>query len=599
MSNGIKREHNKKQVLLICVALSLATIIAYEQVRLNGFVNYDDPAYVTGNPHVNGGITLESVVWVFTNNHVGNWHPLTGLSHILDCELFGLNPLWHHLTSLLFHIVNTLLLFWVLKRMTGEVWASAFVAAAFAIHPLHVESVAWVAERKDVLSGFFWMLTMAAYIRYAKQPDIRRYLLVALAFCLGLMTKPMVVTLPFVLLLLDYWPLGRLQWEWRSKPAGPSKSVNVGYPRATAWRLVGEKIPLFTLVVISSVVTFIVQKSAGAVPGRQVFSPIIRIANSLISYLAYIGKMVWPSRLAIHYPHPSYMLEMWRAAVAALLLLGISIWVIRLARSHRYLLVGWLWYLITLVPVIGLVQVGGQAMADRYTYLPSIGIFIMVAWGAAEVVAKWRYRKIGLGISAGLLLAVLLICTRMQVRYWQNDFTLFGHALEVTENNTRMHNYYGVALRENGRFEEAITHFDESLRINPGYSRARYNKGRVFLEQRKLDEAIASFTEVLRAEPDWPEVHNYLGLAYARKGQFVQAIKHFKAVLRSRPGWYETYNDLGLAYSLLGKHDLAIQSYREALRLKPDYRAAINNLKIALEEQGKINRQRKKPDEEK
>ena len=597
----MKREHNKKHVLLICVVLSLATIIAHEQVRLNGFVNYDDPAYVTGNPHVNGGITLESIVWVFTNNHVGNWHPLTGLSHILDCELFGLNPLWHHLTSLLFHIVNTLLLFWVLKRMTGEVWASAFVAAAFAIHPLHVESVAWVAERKDVLSGFFWMLTMAAYIRYAKQPDIRRYLLVGLVFCLALMAKPMVVTLPFVLLLLDYWPLGRFQWEWRSrgKPSPPSKSVNAGYPRATAWRLVGEKIPLFTLVVISSVVTFIVQKSAGAVPGRQVFSPTIRIANSLISYLAYIGKMVWPSRLAIYYPHPSYMLEMWRAAVAALLLLGISIWVIRLARSHRCLLVGWLWYVITLVPVIGLVQVGGQAMADRYTYLPSIGIFIMVAWGAAEVGAKWRYRKIGLGISAGLLLAVLLICTRMQVRYWQNDFTLFGHALEVTENNARMHNYYGVALRENGRFEEAITHFDESLRINPEYSRARYHKGRVFLEQRKFNEAIASFTEVLRVKPDWPEVHNYLGLAYARKGQFVQAIKHFKAVLRSRPGWYETYNDLGLAYSLLGKHDLAIQSYREALRLKPDYHAAINNLKIALEEQGKINRQHKKPDEEK
>ena len=485
--------------------------------------------------------------------------------------------------------------------MTGEVWASAFVAAAFAIHPLHVESVAWVAERKDVLSGFFWMLTMAAYIRYAKQPDIRRYLLVGLVFCLALMAKPMVVTLPFVLLLLDYWPLGRLQWEWRSrgKPSPPSKSVNVGYPRATAWRLVSEKIPLFALVVISSVVTFIVQKSAGAVPGRQVFSPTIRIANSLISYLAYIGKMVWPSRLAIYYPHPSYMLEMWRAAVAALLLLGISIWVIRLARSHRYLLVGWLWYVITLVPVIGLVQVGGQAMADRYTYLPSIGIFIMVTWGASEVGTKWRYRKIALGISAGLLLAVLLICTRMQVRYWQNDFTLFGHALEVTENNARMHNYYGVALRENGQFEEAITHFDESLRINPGYSRARYNKGRVFLEQWELDEAIASFTEVLRVKPDWPEVHNYLGLAYARKGRFVQAVKHFKAVLRSRPGWYETYNDLGLAYSLLGKHDLAIQSYREALRLKPDYHAAINNLKIALEEQAKINHQHKKPDEEK
>jgi tetratricopeptide (TPR) repeat protein len=596
----MKRERNKLYVLLICVALALATIIAFEQVRYNGFVNYDDPAYVTGNPHINSGITLEAVVWVFTNNHVGNWHPLTGLSHILDCELFGLNPLWHHLTSLLFHIVNTLLLFWILKRMTGAVWASVFVAAAFALHPLHVESVAWVSERKDVLSGFFWMLTMAAYVRYTERPSAGRYLLIVLAFCLGLMAKPMVVTLPLVLLLLDYWPLGRFRWGRQSgaEAMSQSESVKVGYPRATAWRLVGEKIPLFTLVVISSVVTFIVQKSAGAVPGRQVFSPTIRIANSLISYLTYIGKMIWPSRLAIYYPHHGYMLQMWQAAVAALLLLGISVCVIWLVRSRRYLLVGWLWYIIILVPVIGLVQVGGQAMADRYTYLPSIGISIIVAWGAAELFAKWRYKKIGLGISAGVLLAVLLICTRAQVRYWRNDFTLFGHALEVTENNARMHNYYGVALRERGQFEEAITHFNEALRINPGYLRARYNEGRVFLEQRKLNEAIASFTEVLRAEPDWPEVQNYLGLAYARNSQFEQAVEHFKVVLRSRPEWYQTYNDLGLAYSLLGKHELAIQNYKKALRLKPDYHAAINNLKIALEEQGKINHQRKKPDEE-
>ncbi|MEE9371337.1 MAG: hypothetical protein V3W45_07715, partial [Sedimentisphaerales bacterium] len=364
----------QKIILLVYLALALATAIAYEQVRHNDFVSYDDFAYVTENPDVSSGITRNSVIWAFTSVHVGNWHPLTGLSHMLDCQLFGLDAFWHHLTNLFFHIANTLLLFAVLKKITGAVWRSAFVAAAFALHPLHVESVAWLAERKDVLSGLFWMLTIAAYIRYAQCPTIRKYLLVVLVFALGLMAKPMLVTLPFVLLLLDYWPLGRFQWspESISEVSTPSESIDTGYQKVTTFRLLSEKIPLFVLSAASSVVTFIVQKSQGAVMAMEIFPVRLRIANALVSYTGYIDKMLYPSRLAVLYPFSGDILT-WQPIVSLLLLAIISAGVIYAARRSPYLAVGWLWYIGTLVPVLGLVQVGSQAMADRYTYLPSIG----------------------------------------------------------------------------------------------------------------------------------------------------------------------------------------------------------------------------------
>jgi len=385
---------NKYWSLYICLALVLATFIAYEPMRHNGFVNYDDDVYVTENRNVNRGITAESVFWAFTNPHRSMWHPLTSLSHMLDCQLFGLVPFWHHLTSLLFHIAGTLLLFWILKRMTGAVWLSAFVAAVFALHPLNVESVAWVAERKSVLSSFFWMLTIAAYLRYAERPGIDRYLLVVLVFCLALMAKPMVVTLPFALLLLDYWPLGRFQWgrQSREESSMQSESAKVSYRNSPSWRLVVEKIPLFILSAVLSVITFIAQKSGGAVMWTDSLPLNFRIPNALVSYLTYIGKMFWPSRLAVFYPHPRGTVSIWLAVVVALLLLALSIWVIRSARSRRYLLVGWLWYLGTLVPVVGLVQAGGQARADRYMYLPMIGLLIIITWGLCELAAKWRYR---------------------------------------------------------------------------------------------------------------------------------------------------------------------------------------------------------------
>ncbi|MFA5252699.1 MAG: tetratricopeptide repeat protein, partial [Phycisphaerae bacterium] len=534
----MKRERNKLYAVLICAGLVLTTVIAYEQVRHNDFVGLDDVAYVVDNPHVKDGITHEAVVCAFTTPYSGNWHSLTWLSHMLDCQLFGLNPAGHHITSLVFHISNTLLLFWVFKRMTGAIWQSAFVVAAFALHPLHVESVAWVAERKDVLSGFFWMLTMIAYVRYAEQPGIKRYLLVVLAFCLGLLSKPMLVTLPFVLLLLDWWPLDRLQLRrqttnWRTSPE--SKPAKPGYQKASLRGLIREKIPLFVLAGVSTVITFYVQQNAGAMAMElsEKLPLNFRVSNALISYISYIGKMIYPSHLAVFYP--LNMIPPWQPAICFVMLATISAFII--VSHRRYLMAGWLWYLGTLVPVIGLVQVGSQAMADRYTYLPSIGIFIMAAWGAAEVRSKWHFRRLWLGISAGLVLAILLICTQIQLRYWRDNFALYKRAAEVTEKNFRMHTLYGrTLLPQTGKIDEAITQFKEALRINPLYSEAKRWLGKAYAAQENFDEAIWYFNAALTIkndpfakrysldDKDLPEVYGDMGLAYARTGKDERAV---------------------------------------------------------------------------
>jgi tetratricopeptide (TPR) repeat protein len=574
----MKQEHNKLYVILICVALALATIIAYEPVRLNRFVNYDDDLYVTENPNVNKGITGESILWAFTTGHSNNWHPLTWLSHMLDCELFGLEPCWHHLSSLLFHLANTLLLFWVLKRMTGAIWQSAFVAAAFALHPLHVESVAWVAERKDVLSGFFWMLTIACYIRYTEQPGIRRYLLVFLVFALGLMAKPMLVTLPFVLLLLDYWPLGRLQWG--------NQTDN---QRWSVWSLVKEKVPLFILTIASSVITFIVQQKGGAMDVGESYSLGVRISNALVCYVSYLIKTAYPVGLAVLYPHPGDSLPMWQVIVSLLIIVAASVVVIYAGRRWRYLATGWFWYLGTLVPVIGFVQVGAQAMADRYTYLPSIGIFIIAGWGASEVGARWRYRGTVLGVCAGIVLADLLICTRLQVRYWQDNFKLFGHSVAVTENNFLMHDSYGGALFEKGQLDESITQFREALRINPEYLGAKRNIGIVFLKQGKIDESIKVLTEVVNSKGDRPKAHNYLGLAYAEKGELDTAIQHYKEAIRLKPDYVEAIANLGIALKEQGQVTEAIKEWERALLLNPDEPDVHYNMGLAMAEQYKYD----------
>jgi tetratricopeptide (TPR) repeat protein len=593
----MKRDRNKLYVISICVALALATIIAYEPIHRNDFINYDDDEYVTENPQVTAGITRESLIWAFTTPHVANWHPLTSLSHMLDCQLFGLNAFWHHLVNLLFHIANTLLLFWVLQRMTGAVWASAFVAAAFALHPLHVESVAWVAERKGVLSGFFWMLTMAAYIGYAQRPAIARYMLVFLFFALGLMAKPMVITLPFVLLLLDYWPLERFQLKLQTKrnTSRKIKSAGLNCPSSSFWRLVIEKIPLFVLAIISAVLTLVFQRIGGAIKSTE-FLPInLRLANAAVSYIRYIGKMVWPTHLAVFYPHPGANLPLWQPILALMILAGISAVIIHIGRHKRYLTVGWLWYLGTLVPVIGLIQVGSQAMADRYTYLPSIGIFIVVTWGAVELTAQRQHRRFILAISAAVILVVLGVCTLLQLRHWKNNSTLFGHALKVTRDNHIMHSNYGNALMGKGQYEKAIEHFTEALRIDPQYLKARgnlamaFNKLGVALQkQNKVDQAIEKWKQAIQFDPEHGNTYYNIGLALAGKGRHEQAIKYFKQASQQKPDWHEPYNSLGLAYAQQGREDLAVENYNKALQLKPDYPDAHYNLGCLYYRQGKV-----------
>ncbi len=583
---------DKYWALFIYLALALTTLAVFRQVRSYDFTNYDDPSYVSKNPQVQAGLTRDTITWAFTTGHKSIWHPLTWLSHMLDCQLFGLRAGAHHLTNLLLHIANTLLLFAVLKRMTGALWRSAFVAAVFALHPLHVESVAWVAERKDVLSTLFGMLTMAAYLRYVKHPGKVKYLLTLLVFALGLMAKSMLVTLPFVLLLLDYWPLGRFQLGKAVTNANrrKRKSINTRSQWQLSYSPVWEKVPFFVLSAISSVVTFLAQQSGGALKSIEAFPLIVRIANALISYAKYIGKMIWPSRLAVFYPHPGDRLPMWQAVVAALLLLAISIWVIRSAPKRKYPLVGWLWYLGTLVPVIGLVQTGGQAMADRYAYVPLTGLFIIIAWGLSDLLARWRYQKIVLGASAMIVLLALSICTRLQLRHWRNSITLFEHAIEVTNDNHVAHCNLGAAIFEQGRLDEAISHYRQALHIKPHYVGAHYNLGTALQSQGRLDEAISHFHKALRVNPDYAEAHNNLGISLRAQGKLDEAISHYRQALQLRSDFAEAHNGLGNVLATRGNLDEAISHFRQALQAKPDFAEAHYNLGLALKLQGKLDK---------
>jgi tetratricopeptide (TPR) repeat protein len=513
---------------------------------------------------------------------------------MLDCQLFGLRPGLHHLTSLLFHLANCVLLLLILRKMTGALWRSAFVAALFAIHPLHVESVAWVAERKDVLSAFFWFLSIWAYAHYAEQPGLKRYLLVLLFFGLGLMAKPMVVTLPFVLLLLDYWPLGRLQWQNVRPVSDPE------IPRSSFFRLVWEKIPLFALTTVTIIATVVVQDKVGALKSLEAFPLTTRIANALVSYISYMAKMIWPHNLAVYYPHPN-TIPLWQVAGAGLLLIFVSVLVIKAAKNRPYLAVGWLWYLGTLVPVIGLVQVGSQAMADRYTYLSLIGLFIMIAWGVPSVLAGWRYRRIVLAISTAIVVLGCVVGTWWQVRYWKDSVTLFKHTVKVTSNNHFAHNNLGVALARGGRLDEATYHYSQALRIKPDRAEVHNNLGNALAAQGNVDravghysqalemanqgkteEAINHYTEALKLEPDYAGAHYNLGTVLAEQGRTEEAINHITEALRIMPYWAGAHNNLGVLLERRGRLDEAIRHYSEALRLDPDYAKARNNLERAL-----------------
>jgi tetratricopeptide (TPR) repeat protein len=576
--------------VLVCLLLVLAILAVYWQVGSHEFVNFDDDKYVTENYHLHKGLTRDSVIWAFTATEEANWHPLTWLFHLVDFQLYGFNPLGHHLTNVFFHAVNTLLLFLVLKWMTGALWRSGFVAALFALHPLHAESVAWVAERKDVLSTLFWMFTLWAYLGYVKRPGGKRYLLIVLPFALGLMAKPMLVTLPFVLLLLDYWPLERIRLgqPGAGHPGQRYPAIVADKSRPKVFRLLVEKSPLIALAAASSIVTFFVQQSGKAVGTLENFPFGIRMANALLSYAMYIIKMIWPQNLAVFYPHPGQSLPMWKAAGAGLLLLVISTAVIRVGLRYPYLLVGWFWYIGTLVPVIGLVQVGAQAMADRYTYVPLIGLFIMVAWGVPELVRSWRYGKFSLALAATSLLVALMVCASLQVKHWKNSLTLFKHTLSVTENNYLAHLNLGAALADQGKVEEAINHYNRSLQIAPNYAKSYHNLGLALAGQGKNDKAKANYLKALQLNPDFAIAHNSLGVVLTHTGEFDQAIAHYYHALNLKPHWPEVYNNLGNAFLTQGRFDQAIFYYSEFLRLIPDSGDGHNNLAVALANRGRF-----------
>jgi tetratricopeptide (TPR) repeat protein len=583
-----------KQVLFICLLLALVTVGVYWPVAKQGFINFDDPDYVSSNPRVQAGLTMESIRWAFTSSFSSNWHPLTWLSHMLDCQLYGLRPAGHHITNLLFHIANSLLLFGLLRRLTGVIWPSAFAAALFALHPLHVESVAWVSERKDVLSAFFFILTVWAYARYAEvqslkskvqsrgeevqgpksnvqsqgtrntQHATRFYLLSLFFFALGLMSKPMLVTLPFVLLLLDYWPLGRFPLS--SVNAPPSTPARP----STLLRLVGEKIPFFVLAALSCVVTFLVQQASGAMPALAKSPLDLRLANALVAYARYLGKTFWPSKLAVFYPYSALNLDSWQVVVAAVLLLTVTVTVVLMGRRRPYLPVGWLWFLGMLVPVIGLVQVGKQSWADRYTYLPHIGLFLIIAWGASALIARWKWPRLIPAVAAGLVLAACGLATSQQLSYWRNTKTLFQHAVAVTSGNFVAYTVVGNALIEEGKLPEAIEECRKALEISPEYPEAHNTLGNILAKQEKYDEAIADYRAAVRADPNYPDAHNGLSSALLKKGAFVEAEAEAREALRLTPMHLPALFSLATALHNQGKLDQAADYYHQILALKPD-----------------------------
>jgi tetratricopeptide (TPR) repeat protein len=567
--------------------LMVTTVTLYWPATGHDFVNYDDKEYVLENTHVTGELTWDNVCWAFGSAYAGNWHPVTWISHMLDCEMFGLNPWGHHLTNVLLHALNAVLVFALLQKLTGAASRSLFVAMLFAVHPLRVESVAWVAERKDVLSGFFGLLALLAYAGYGQARETRSqapegqerrepifaggygldYGLALFFFAIGLMSKPMLVTWPLVMLLLDYWPLERFR-------------------RNSVWQLVTEKTPFFALAALASVVTFVVQQHEGAVKTVQYLSVGARSGNALVSYCRYLGKLFWPVDLAVFYPHPG----LWPLATVLMsggLILGISVLVLVNRRRAPFLLVGWLWFIGMLLPVIGLVQVGDQALADRYTYLPSLGVLILAIWGTYEGVKSRRCLVIALVMAGAVATVLCMVLTRHQLGYWQDSEALFRHALDVTQDNFLAHAGLGTALAQKGQIEEAISQDQEALRLAPNFPDARYNLGNALDRKGRTEEAISQFQKVIRLQPNNARAHNNLGFALVKQGRIEKAISQYEAALRINPFYALARYNLGNAFYRQGRDDEAIGQYEEVIRLIPDYADAHNDLGLALYRKGR------------
>jgi protein O-mannosyl-transferase len=597
----IERLHKHRNSLL-CILLAVATLAVYWPVHNHEFIHYDDGTYITENPEVFTGLSLQNTKWAFTTGYASNWHPFTWLSHQLDSSLFAENAGAHHLVNVLFHIANTILLFVVLNRITRRFWPSAFVAALFALHPLHVESVAWAAERKDVLSTLFWLLTMLAYARYAERPSAVRYVVTLLFFVLGLLSKPMLITLPFVLLLLDYWPL--LRFATKGEPFNQIRN-----PKSAIRNIIIEKIPFLLLSVASSIITYIVQQKGGAMSVVQLKD---RIANAIISYLTYIGKMFWPARLAVIYPYPASSDLAAKAVIYAIMLILITVLLLYYGRRHKYLLVGWLWYLGTLVPVIGIIQVGVQAMADRYTYVPLIGLFVIIAFGAADLSQKIRLRKNALAAVAGVILIACTITTSIQLKYWKSSLLLFEHTLAVTKNNYTIYNNYANILNDLGRRTEAVQYLTESLRILPNTPDIHSNLGKTFMDLGRTNEAIEQYQKAIQIDPKFAMAHYNLGIALAAKGDYDAAIEQhkiymgleanllqnentpnaagrFKKISAGKPDSAEIFRNLGYALARSGKPAEAIEYYNKSLRGDPDNIQTHGRLALALASLGRID----------
>ena len=543
----------------MAAVLAIVTLAAFSGLRAARFVNFDDEDYITANPNVQAGLTARSIGWAFTTTACANWHPVTWLTHLADVQFFGLDAGGHHRTSVLIHAANVVLLFLLLVRMTGALWRPAFVAALFAVHPLHVESVAWIAERKDVLSTAFWLLTLLAWLRWLEEKTAARYAQVLVLFALGLMAKPMLVTFPFTLFLLDVWPLKRAT-----------------YP--LMWR---EKLPFIALSFASCVVTFFVQRSGGAVQTLQNFPFGERLANAVVAYTTYLEKTIWPAGLAVFYPYSLGGLPGWAVAGLAALLAAATAVAFRLRDKAPYLAVGWLWFLGTLVPVIGLVQIGSQSMADRYTYVPLIGIFVAVAWGVAGLVSGSRAAQYAVSAIGIAIVLALFVATRAQAAAWLNSETLFEHALTVTTDNWLAHSNLGAAFLDEGRIEDGIAHEKEALRIRPAYTEAHYNLGLALEKSGRHTEAIQEFERALSLRPGFAKAHNNLAGVLAGQGQMDAAMTHLEQAIRVEPGNTDARYNLAAMLLAAGRAQEAIAQYEEVLKLRPDDAGARGGLERA------------------
>ena len=589
-----------RRALGICIFLVAITWLVFGQTIRYDFVNFDDNEYVYGNPNITSGLTIQGAVRAFSRTHAGNWHPLTTLSHMLDCQLWGLRGGGHHFTNVVLHTIAVVLLFLVLEQMTGAIWRSAFVAAVFAIHPLRVESVAWISERKDVLSAVFFMLTLGAYLRYTRSPSFSRYLTMSVLFALGLMSKPMLVTVPFVLLLLDYWPLNRLTG------------------RASTKQLMFEKVPLLAISVASGLATLWAQRSSMA--RVEQLSLISRITNGLITCVIYLKQMIWPAHLAVFYPHPEDKLPMWEIALATVLLTGASAGAIVLRRKRPYLITGWFWYLIMLLPVIGLIQVGSQAHADRYTYLPQIGLYVLLVWAIADALASELQCRI-LALAGCAVIIALAWCGHIQASYWRNGEALWRRTLAVTPRNFFAYDGLGQFLLSRGRVDEAIDQFQAALKIEPDFDRAEtnlmvaltrkgstdetiarlrrlleeypndaqahYNMGNALLKKGDSQSAIAAYEKALSLQSRYPNAHYNLGIALDKNGRIDEAIAHYQQAVKEDPHYAEAYSLLGNDLLRKTRVDDAIAAYEEALKSRPAYPEVQNNIGLALFQKGR------------